>query len=300
MLVTGAAGQLGTDLVAALTGLVPAGGSRRSLYAAEAAPTDLDVVGTTHATLPVEDRRAVLEAVEALRPAVVFHAAAMTAVDACEGDPDRAWAVNALGPRHLAEACARVGAHLVYVSTDYVFDGHSPRPYVEWDATGPLSVYGRSKLGGEQECPPGSTVVRTSWVCGAAGANMARTVLRLAAGEGPLRFVDDQHGSPTFTADLAAALVTLGLDRRPGVFHVTNQGVTTWYEFARAVLAGSGHDPARVEPIATTDLQPPRPAPRPANSALDNAALRLSGLPLLPEWGDGLRRLLGCLGAGDR
>ncbi|HEX4081348.1 MAG TPA: sugar nucleotide-binding protein, partial [Acidimicrobiales bacterium] len=178
------------------------------------------------------------------------------------------------------------------VSTDYVFDGRSPRPYVEWDGTNPLSTYGRSKLGGERECPPGSTIVRTSWVCGAHGANMVKTALRLAGGDGPLRFVDDQHGCPTFTADLAAAVVTLATDRRPGVHHVTNQGATTWFGFVRAVLAAAGHDGGRVEPIATADLAPPRPAPRPANSVLDNAALRLGALPLLPPWEDGLDRLV--------
>ncbi len=121
---------------------------------------------------------------------------------------------------------------------------------------------------------------------------MVRTALRLTSGDGPLRFVDDQHGSPTFTADLAAAVVTLALDRRPGTFHVTNQGATTWYGFVRAVVEAAGGDPSRVEPIATADLHPPRPAPRPVNSVLDNAALRLSGLPLLPEWEDGLARLV--------
>ena len=128
---------------------------------------------------------------------------------------------------------------------------------------------------------PSATVVRTAWVSGAHGANMVKTVLRLAAADpdGPLRFVDDQHGCPTFTADLARAVVRLALDRRPGTFHVTNQGETTWFGFARATLAAAGLDPDRVEPIATADLDPPRPAPRPANSRLDNAALRLSGLP---------------------
>jgi dTDP-4-dehydrorhamnose reductase len=241
----------------------------------------------------------VLEAADRFRPDVVVHAAALTAVDACELDPDRAFAANALGTRNVAEAARRVGAHLVYVSTDYVFDGTATRPYVEWDEPRPLSVYGRSKLGGERECPPEATVVRTSWVSGFSGTNMVKTALRLAEGDGPLRFVDDQHGSPTFTADLAAAIVTLAMDRRPGTFHVTNGGETTWYGFVRAVLAAAGHDPGRVRPCATADLVPPRPAPRPANSVLDNAALRLAGMPLLPDWQDGLERLVAALaGAG--
>jgi dTDP-4-dehydrorhamnose reductase len=292
VLVTGAGGQLGTDLVAALSGEVPTAGRRRALLGPEGPGNGVDVIGADHARLPVEDRPAVLEAVLALRPQVVVHAAAWTAVDACEADPDRAFQTNALGTRHVAEAAAIVGAHLVYLSTDYVFDGTSPHPYLEWDETNPLSVYGRSKLAGERECPPGATVVRTSWVCGAYGNNMVKTALRLAAGDGPLRFVDDQHGSPTFTADLAAAIVTLGLDRRPGTFHVTNTGTTTWFGFVQAVLKSAGQDAGRVEPISTAELDPPRPAPRPANSVLDNAALRLCGLPLLPDWQDALGRLV--------
>ncbi|MHB1584700.1 MAG: dTDP-4-dehydrorhamnose reductase [Acidimicrobiales bacterium] len=299
VLVTGAGGQLGHDLVLALSGRVPPGGRRRALFGPEgpSSGAGVDVVGTDHRCLPVENRAAVLEAVAALRPDVVVHAAARTDVDGCETDPDGAFGVNALGTRHVAEAAARHRAHLVYLSTDYVFDGAADRPYREWDPPRPVSVYGASKRAGELECPPGATVVRTSWVCGYAGANIVKTALRLAAGPGELRFVDDQRGSPTFTADLAAALVTLATDRRPGLFHVTNRGATTWYGFVRAVLAAAGHDPDRVQPISTADLVPRRPAPRPANSVLDNAVLRLEGLPELPDWEDGARRLVAALGA---
>jgi dTDP-4-dehydrorhamnose reductase len=300
VLVTGAGGQLGQDLVAAFSGTVPAGGRRCTAYGpGTAGPAGVEVVGADHRSLPVEDREAVMTAVDGLRPDVVVHAAAYTAVDACESERDRAMAVNALGTRHVAEGCRRVGAHLVYISTDYVFDGSSDRPYQEWDEPNPQSVYGLSKWGGEQECPPGAAVVRTSWVCGAHGSNMVKTALRLAEGEGPLRFVDDQHGSPTFTADLAPAVVSLALDRVPGTFHVTNQGSTTWFGFVGAVLSAAGHDPGRVLPVSTDELVPPRPARRPKNSVLDNAALRLTGRPLLPEWQDGLERLVGSLsGAG--
>jgi dTDP-4-dehydrorhamnose reductase len=293
VLVTGAGGQLGTDVVDALAGRVPTGGRAGDPATGRLGlRSPCDVIAADHARLDVADRGAVLGVVEGVRPDVVVHAAAWTAVDACEGDPDRAFAVNALGTRHVAEAARRFGAHVVYVSTDYVFDGTSTRPYVEWDRTNPMSVYGRSKLGGELELDPGSTVVRTSWVCGAHGANMVRTVLRLAAQPGSLRFVDDQRGSPTFTADLAGVVAVLATDRLPGTFHVTNSGVTSWYGFAREVLAGAGHDPDRVEPVATAELDPPRPAPRPANSVLDNAALRLMGMAPLPDWRDALARLL--------
>jgi dTDP-4-dehydrorhamnose reductase len=301
ILITGADGQLGRDLLDALSGRVPLGGRRCSLLAPDGPLPGLDheLLATDIGTMRLEDRDAVQHVVRAFRPDLVLHGGAFTAVDACESEVDLAYAVNAVGTRHVAEAAVAVNAHLLYVSTDYVFDGRSERPYREWDAPNPLSVYGASKLAGERECPPGSTIVRTSWVCGAHGANMVKTALRLAEGTGTLRFVDDQHGSPTFTADLAAAIVTLGTDRRPGVFHVTNVGTTTWWGFVRATLEAAGADPGRVQPISTPELDPPRPAPRPANSVLDNMALRLSGLPPLPDWEDGLVRLVNALSIGE-
>jgi len=283
ILVTGAGGQLGTDVV--------------RLACAE---RQHDVMGAAHAELDVGDRDAVMSAITSFRPDLVVHTAAWTAVDACESDPDRAWRDNALGARHVADAARTAGAHLVAVSTDYVFDGRATQPYTEWDRPNPQSAYGRSKLGGEHEVwsvMPGATVVRTAWVCGPHGSNMVKTVLRLAAGRTPLRFVDDQHGCPTFTGDLAGMLLHLGVARRPGLFHVTNQGPTTWYQFARDVLEAAGLDPSRVEPIATADLVPPRPAPRPFFSVLDNAALRLSGLTLLPDHHEPLERTVKALTA---
>jgi len=299
ILITGADGQLGRDLRDALAGRVPTGGLRCALLGPEGPRSGLDheVLATDIDTMRVDDRDAVLSTFAAFRPELVLHGGALTAVELCETEVDTAFSVNALGTRHVAEAAASVGAHLVYVSTDYVFDGTAGRPYREWDAPSPASVYGASKLAGERECRPGSTIVRTSWLCGAHGANMVATALRLAEGEGELRFVDDQHGSPTFTADLAPAVVTLGLDRRPGIFHVTNGGATTWCGLVRAVLAEAGADPGRVTPITTAELDPPLLAPRPAYSVLDNMALRLSGLPALPDWQDALSRLVTALRA---
>jgi dTDP-4-dehydrorhamnose reductase len=252
------------------------------------------VVAADHATLDVADRDAVLQAITATGPDVVVHCAAWTAVDACEGDRDRAFRVNALGTRHVAEACARAGAHLVSISTDYVFDGEQAEPYVEWDRPNPRSIYGRSKLASEVEAlaRAGATVVRTSWVCGAYGVNMVKTILRLAGEHDTLSFVDDQRGHPSFADDLAIMLERLAVDRRPGVFHVTNQGAVSWYEFAREVLEAAGLDAARVKTISTAQLSPPRPAPRPRNSVLDNAALRLDGIPLLPDFREPLARLV--------
>lgn len=291
VLVTGAGGQLGRDVVAVLRNepLTPAApgcwwGQHRAGH------HNIDVLGATHQDLAVENRMAVLDVVDAVRPDVIIHVAACTAVDSCEQDPQTAYAVNAVGTRNVVEAAARAESHMLYVSTDYVFDGRLQRPYHEWDAPQPLSVYGASKRGGEMECPPGSTIVRTAWLWGTRGTNIVSTALRLAAAGGPMRFVDDQRGSPTFTVDLAQALSALALDRRPGVFHVTNQGVATWYGFVRAVLEVAGYDPQMVQPIATGELVPPRAAPRPENSVLDNAALRAAGLPLLPDWRDAVRR----------
>jgi dTDP-4-dehydrorhamnose reductase len=300
VLVTGADGQLGRDILDALSGRVPVGGRRCSLFAPEGPQPglDYDVLATDIGNMRVDDRDAVQHMFHAFRPELVLHGGAITAVDACESEVDLAYAVNAVGTRNVAEAAAAVGAHLLYVSTDYVFDGTSPTPYREWDAPNPKSIYGASKLAGERECRPGSTIVRTSWVCGAHGANMVKTGLRLAEGDGVLRFVNDQHGSPTFTADLATAIVTLGTGKRPGTFHVTNSGATTWWGFVRAVLEAAGADPSRVEAIRTEDLDAERyPAPRPANSVLDNMAMRLAGLPPLPDWQDGLVRLVTALQA---
>ncbi|MGH9136830.1 MAG: dTDP-4-dehydrorhamnose reductase [Acidimicrobiales bacterium] len=279
VLVTGAGGQLGHDVADVC---VSAGD---------------DVVALDHAALDVGDRDAAVGTICSIRPDVVVNCGAWTAVDACEGDPDRAFRVNALGARHVADGSARAGAHLVQVSTDYVFDGTKTTAYLEWDDPNPLSVYGRSKLGGEREVRwtlPGSAIVRTAWVCGAHGRNMVRTVLDLMAADPrrELAFVDDQRGSPSFTRDLAVAIRRLAVGRLPGTFHVTNQGETTWYDFVRDILDAGGWSPDQVRPITTADLDPPRPAPRPANSVLDNAALRLSGLPLLPHYRESLDRLL--------
>jgi len=277
LLITGAGGQLGVDLV------------RHATAAGD------DVTGVDHATLDITARDTVRRLVADLRPDAVINAAAYTAVDACETNVATAHAVNAVAVGHLSEACAEIGAHLVHVSTDYVFDGTLDRPYREDDATNPQSVYGRSKLAGEAAAGPAAAVARTSWVCGEHGNNMVKLVLRLAAEPGRLAFVDDQRGCPTFTADLAPALHRLALERRTGVHHLTNQGAVSWFEFVQEVLGASGHDPARVDPIATSELDPPRPAPRPANSVLDNAVWRDAGLPLLRDFRAPLAELIAAL-----
>lgn len=277
VLVTGAGGQLGTEIGVRWT-----------------ARGD-DVVTADRDRLDLADRTAVCGAVTAVRPDVVVNCAAWTAVDACEGDADRAFAVNALGVRWLREACAVTASHLVQLSTDYVFDGTLDRPYREWDPTNPRSVYGASKLAGELEAGPDATVVRTSWVCGRHGNNMVHTVLRLIRERTSLAFVDDQIGSPTFTVDLADAVRALAVERRRGIHHVTNAGAVSWFHFVRDIVSAAGRDPDMVHPVSTSELDPPRPAPRPANSVLDNMALRLGGFPPLRHYRDPLHELVGQL-----
>lgn len=260
ILVTGSNGQLGTELMRLAD-----------------AQSHQQVVGLDLPEHDLTDRDHVLSVITQWSPDVVIHAAAFTAVDLCEAEPQTAYAVNCGATRFVADGARQAGAHVVYVSTDYVFDGSKATPYVEWDRPSPESVYGATKLGGEMEIDPGWTIARTSWVCSAHGNNMVKTLLRLAAERETVSFVDDQRGHPTFASDLAAMLWRLGVERIPGVFHTTNQGAVSWYEFAREVFQAAGHDPGRVQPISTADLDPPRPAKRPANSVLDNLAWRLHG-----------------------
>jgi dTDP-4-dehydrorhamnose reductase len=278
VVVTGAAGQLGTDMVLHLR----AAGD--------------EVTGVDRDALDITDNAAVSRLVATARPDVVINCAAFTAVDRCETEIETAHAVNEHGVRFLAQACAAANAHLVHVSTDYVFDGRLDRPYREDDSTNPQSVYGRSKLAGEHAAldtlGAGVTIARTSWVCGEHGNNMVKLVRRLAAENSPMSFVDDQRGCPSFTADLAPALRVLAAERPGDIVHVTNSGAVTWYEFVREILAASGDDPDRVRSISTDELDPPRPAPRPANSVLDNARWCSLGHDPLRDFRDPLAELV--------
>lgn len=280
VLITGAGGQVGIDLVA----VCKTAGD--------------EVVALDRAALDIADRAQVVEAITAAQPDVVVNCAAWTAVDECESDPTRAQVINGMAVRWIAEACKRSRAHLIQMSTDYVFDGTLDRAYRESDTTNPQSVYGRSKLIGEQEAltlGPAATVVRTSWVCGRNGANMVKTVMHLARENKQISFVCDQIGSPTFTHDLAPMLRTIALDRLDGLLHITNQGSCSWHQFAQAVVEAMGLDPAMVRPIATAELLPSRPAPRPAHSVLDNAALRAAGYPMLRDFHEPLSETVAAL-----
>lgn len=262
ILLTGANGQLGTEL-------------RRVLEPLE----HHEVLAPPRSSFDITNRDVVLSTITTWRPDLILHAGAFTAVDRCEDEIDTAFLTNATATRFIADGARRVGAHVVHVSTDYVFDGTKAGPYLEWDAPNPTSVYGRSKLGGEMEIDPCWTIARTSWVCGEYGSNMVKTLLRLGHEGNELTFVEDQVGHPTFTSDLARMVLKLGVEKVPGIFHTTNQGAVSWYEFAREVFLVAGFDPERISPIATVDLTPPRPAPRPANSVLDNMAWRQHGFP---------------------
>lgn len=279
VLVTGGNGQLGQELNRVLT----------------AAGDDVLAVG--HSELDIADREAVLQMVGVWRPETIIHAAAWTNVDGCETEPERAFVVNSWGSRNVAEGARLVGARVVAVSTDYVFDGAGTGPsgggaYSEWDAPNPVSAYGRSKLGGEREVldllGPDAAIVRTAWVCSAHGKNFMNTMIRLAQqgheSGSPITVVNDQHGSPTFTADLATALRSIAVHRLSGVFHAANSGPTTWFDFAKAIFAATGHDAERVVPVSTEELLPKRPAPRPAYSLLHGVALNAAGIGPLPTW----------------
>lgn len=261
VLITGAGGQLGTDV---------------RLRFADHDLINADIIDG-FVNLDVTDRDAVLGLVQAEKPDAIVHTAAFTAVDLCETEVEMAYKLNAVAVRHMNEAAVRFGSYLVHISTDYVFSGNKVGPYVEWDTPDPLSVYGASKRAGETEVDPQNAIVRTSWVCGEFGNNMVKTILRLSGEHDQLSFVDDQVGHPTFTTDLADQIHGLVCDRRPGLFHVTNQGAVSWHQFAQAVLEASGQDPDRVGPISTADYKK-MPATRPLNSVLDNAALRMSGV----------------------
>lgn len=281
--VTGAGGQLGRCLVARLqddpANELAAGFDRRALDIADAAALDR-----------------VFDTMPGGAPDVVVNAAAMTQVDRCETEPQEAAAANTTGPAALAQLCQELGARFVHVSTDYVFDGAGTRPYTETDPTSPRSVYGSSKLEGERRvlaAQPEAIVVRTAWVFGP-GRNFVRTILEAAArvrrGEAPpLRVVDDQRGSPSYAGDLADGIVRLVDANARGLVHLTNAGVATWWELARAAVDAWGHPELAIEKVRTEEF--PRPAPRPAWSVLDNAKAEGLGVRLR-DWREGLRSYL--------
>jgi dTDP-4-dehydrorhamnose reductase len=268
ILITGAGGMLGVDV-------------RRAVDSA-----GHEGLSLTRAQLDITDAAATADAVRDAEPGAVINCAAWTDVDGAETHSAEATAVNGTGAGNVAAAAAAAGAWLVHVSTDYVFDGAKPQPYVESDPVDPMSAYGRSKLQGERAvtaAAPGThTIVRTAWLFGAGGKCFPKTILRAAAQRPELTVVSDQVGSPTFTGHLGPALVELAAQRVPGVLHVAGAGHCSWYELAVAVVAAGGVD-CPVRPISTDEY--PLPARRPANSVLVSER----GAPELPDWRLGLR-----------
>ncbi len=246
-----------------------------------------DAVAVGRAEVDLGRPETIAAALRAHRPRTVVNCAAMTAVDACETAVDRAFAVNAVGAGNLAEACASHAAALVHISTDYVFPGTLDRPYREDDTTGPLTVYGQSKLAGEvavrERCPE-HLIARVAWLYGPGGPSFVHTMAKLAGQAGaPMNVVDDQRGNPTSTdavADHLALLIGRGIR---GTVHLSCEGETTWFGFASDILAWRGSSRG-VQPCTTAQF--PRPAPRPANSSLDKFALRQHDLPPMPHWRD--------------
>jgi len=268
-LVVGAGGMLGSDLMAALSGR--------------------DATGLTRAQLDVTDPAATLAAVEGYD--AVINASAYTRVDDAESDEAAAYAVNALGAQNLALATAAHGATLVQVSTDYVFDGSATEPYPEDEPRNPKSAYGRTKAEGERLAleadPAGTRIVRTAWLYGQHGGNFAKTMLRLAAERDTVDVVVDQVGQPTWSRDLAQQIVgMLDADAPAGIYHGTNSGQASWFEFARAVFELGGHDPERVHPTESALFV--RPAPRPSYSVLGHDAWRAAGIEPQRGWRDAL------------
>ena len=276
-LVAGSGGMLGQDLVAAL---------RAEPGAREVTAADLD-------SLDITDPDGCLAAVTGHD--IVVNAAAWTAVDDAETHEAQAFSVNAVGAANLARACSAAGAQLVQVSTDYVFSGDAASPYAEGAPPAPRSAYGRTKAAGEWAVraylPTASWVVRTAWLYGAHGPNFVKTIARLASERDAVLVVDDQRGQPTWTMDLARAILRLVDTQAPfGTYHGTSSGDTTWFGFARAIFAELGLDPDRVQP-ATSDAFP-RPAPRPAYSVLGHEAWLQAGLAGLPDWQEALAEAL--------
>jgi dTDP-4-dehydrorhamnose reductase len=266
VLVVGNLGMLGTDLM-------------------EAFAANHQVVGVDREEMDITDASQCARSLRELRPDVVINAAALTNVDYCEDHEQEAFLINGEGAGNLALAAASIGSEFVHYSTDYVFDGLKQEPYSERDRPNPRSIYGMSKLRGEelvQSSHPDALILRTSWLFGFHGKNFIRTILGAAREGAQLRVVDDQKGSPTYSRDLAARTVRMARSKCRGLYHLTNQGSCTWYELAVQAVKGADLTGVELIPVATADYQ--RPAPRPANSVLDNARLRLEGMPMMRPW----------------
>ncbi|KPV45227.1 dTDP-4-dehydrorhamnose reductase [Alicyclobacillus ferrooxydans] len=273
VLVTGANGQLGRDVL--------------SLFSASH-----DVYGFSHSELDITNAKQTASIIDAVTPDVIIHTAAYTAVDKAEESPEQAYLVNAEGTRNVALAADKVRAKLCAISTDYVFDGDTEHPYCESDTPNPRNVYGATKLAGEhfiQECTNSYFIVRTSWVFGIHGNNFVKTMLRLGQGGKSIRVVNDQFGCPTYTKDLAQFLLELIGSNKFGIYHATNTGQCSWYEFAKEIFTQASLT-VDLSPCSTEEF--PRPARRPKYSVLAHSEIERNGFNDLPTWQDALERFL--------
>jgi dTDP-4-dehydrorhamnose reductase len=253
------------------------------------------VTALTRRDLDVTDAAAVRDAFQRVRPDVVVNCAAWTAVDAAEAHEAAALAVNGVGPANLASASSSCGARMVQLSTDYVFDGTARQPYAEDAVQAPRSAYGRTKLAGEQavlgQLPDTGYVLRTAWLYGLHGSNFVRTMIRLERQRPEVDVVDDQHGQPTWTVDVAGQIIALMRRKAaPGVYHATSSGQTTWCGLAREIFRQLGADPARVRAVPSSAID--RPAPRPAYSVLGHDRWRRAGIAPIGDWQRALSRAL--------
>ena len=272
VLITGGHGQLATDLALTL----------------DAA----DTLVLSREDLDISRPEAVDSIMLRYRPEIVINTAAWTDVDGCESNEAKARSINSWGPKNVVASAQKCGARVVQISTDYVFDGLLDRPYVERDRTNPQSIYGQTKLEGELAMREQDLIVRTSWLSGLHGSNILKTIVNLASSETPMVFVDDQIGHPSFTRDIAVTIRDLVHVQAHGIFHVTNHGAVSWFEFAQTILEHMGRPSTQVTAIATSELDPPRPAPRPPNSVLENSALQRAGLHPPPDFRETLPELL--------
>ncbi len=261
---------------------------------AEALAPRHEIIGASRSEADISDRRAIARAIETAQPDAVVNAAAFTDVDACESQPELAFRVNAEGPRNVVLACKQFGIPMMHISTDYVFDGEKPEPYVEEDEARPLSVYGRSKLEGEREVLKNlerSWIVRVCGVFGPYRRNFVSLVTDLGRKGQPLQIVKDQWFAPTYTFDAALGIERILERGSHGIYHLTNQGFTSRIDYTREILRLAGFASVPVNPITSEEAK--RPAQRPKNSQLENARLKREGLAILPPWQDAVRRYLG-------
>lgn len=285
ILLTGSEGQLGRDIAPRL---ITAGHT---------------VIGHDVATLDITDAKKTADLIKEVAPKVIINCAAYTAVDKAEKERDAAFAVNATGPENIAKGAKAVGAALIHISTDFVFDGKKSTPYNEEDAVNPIDVYGESKLKGEQAVIrnlPEHVIIRTAWLYGSQGANFVKTILKHAADKEVMKVVYDQAGTPTWTADLCDAIIAAANsidagEKRFGVYHYSNEGVTSWYDFALASIEearvlGVSLKIKHMEPILTHEY--PTPAKRPAYSVLDKKKIKDAFRIIVPHWRESLKKML--------